>query len=333
MAIDILQIKPHEISRNLKGYTVVFYGQPKTGKTTTASKFPKALLLGFEIGYLALPNVMATPVTRWSEFKSILKQLKSDEAHAIYENIVVDTADICYDLCEKYVCQQNNVDKIGDIPYGGGYAQARREFDEALRSIPQMGYGLILISHAQDKTFKDENGQEYNQIVPTLGNSPRLVVDRMADIIGYAHPIQNEDGEVKTMLFMRGTPRFVAGSRFRFTPNVIEFNYQNLVNAIGEAIDAEAKANNGQFVTDEKANIYTEAKPDFDQLKQDFNTLIKKIQGATGSNFSTTWAPKIVEITNRVLGKGKRVSDLTPDQVELLEVCYNELVEQVGNGL
>ena len=276
---------------------------------------------------------MATPVTRWSEFKSILKQLKSDEAHAIYENIVVDTADICYDLCEKYVCQQNNVDKIGDIPYGGGYAQARREFDEALRSIPQMGYGLILISHAQDKTFKDENGQEYNQIVPTLGNSPRLVVDRMADIIGYAHPIQNEDGEVKTMLFMRGTPRFVAGSRFRFTPNVIEFNYQNLVNAIGEAIDAEAKANNGQFVTDEKANIYTEAKPDFDQLKQDFNTLIKKIQGATGSNFSTTWAPKIVEITNRVLGKGKRVSDLTPDQVELLEVCYNELVEQVGNGL
>lgn len=276
---------------------------------------------------------MAAPVTRWSEFKSILKQLKSDEAHAVYENIVVDTADICYDLCEKYVCQQNNVDKIGDIPYGGGYAQARREFDEALRSIPQMGYGLILISHAQDKTFKDENGQEYNQIVPTLGNSPRLVVDRMADIIGYAHPIQNEEGEVKTMLFMRGTPRFVAGSRFRFTPDVIEFNYKNLVDAIGEAIDAEAKANNGQFVTDEKTNIYTEAKPDFDQLKQDFNALVKKIQGATGSSFATSWAPRIVEITNRILGKGKRVSDLTPDQVELLEVCYNELVEQVGNGL
>ena len=96
MAIDILKIQPHEISRDLKGYTVVFYGQPKSGKTTTASKFPKALLLGFEIGYLALPNVMATPVTRWSEFKSILKQLKSDEAHQMYENIVVDTvSNIC----------------------------------------------------------------------------------------------------------------------------------------------------------------------------------------------------------------------------------------------
>lgn len=276
---------------------------------------------------------MATPVTRWSEFKNILKQLKSDEAHQMYENVIVDTIDLAHDLCEKYICQQNDVDKIGDVPYGGGYAQARREFDEALRSIPQMGYGLIMISHAQDKTFKDENGNEYNQIVPTLTNSPRLVVDRMADIIGYAHPIQNEDGEVKTMLFMRGTPRFVAGSRFRFTPDVIEFNYQNLVDAIGDAIDKEAEANNGQFVTDQRENISLNDKPDFVELKAKFNELVKKIQGATGSDFGSTWAPKIVDITNRVLGKGKRISDLTPDQVELLEVCYNELAEQVGNGL
>ncbi len=29
MAIDILGIKPHEVSRNLSGYTTLFYGQPK----------------------------------------------------------------------------------------------------------------------------------------------------------------------------------------------------------------------------------------------------------------------------------------------------------------
>ena len=29
MAIDILSIKPHKISRDLKGYTILFYGQPK----------------------------------------------------------------------------------------------------------------------------------------------------------------------------------------------------------------------------------------------------------------------------------------------------------------
>lgn len=29
MAIDIFNIKPHEVSRNLCGYTVLLYGQPK----------------------------------------------------------------------------------------------------------------------------------------------------------------------------------------------------------------------------------------------------------------------------------------------------------------
>lgn len=29
MAIDILSVEPHKISRDLKGYTILFYGQPK----------------------------------------------------------------------------------------------------------------------------------------------------------------------------------------------------------------------------------------------------------------------------------------------------------------
>jgi hypothetical protein len=31
MAIDIFNIKPHEVSRDLSGYTVLFYGEPKAG--------------------------------------------------------------------------------------------------------------------------------------------------------------------------------------------------------------------------------------------------------------------------------------------------------------
>ena len=64
MAIDIFSIQPHEVSRDLCGYTVLLYGQPKTGKTTIASQFPKVLLLAFETGYLAIPGVMAQPINR-----------------------------------------------------------------------------------------------------------------------------------------------------------------------------------------------------------------------------------------------------------------------------
>ena len=334
MAIDIFSIKPHEVSRDLCGYTVLLYGQPKTGKTTTAAQFPQALLCAFETGYLAIPGVIAQPVNKWSEFKQILKQLDSDQAHQQFKNVIVDTVDIAYDLCEKYVCNQNGVSTIGDLAYGKGYALAKKEFDEALRRIPQMGYGLVMISHAQDKTFKDENGDEYQQIVPTLANQPRLVVDRMSDIIGYAHPFQEEDGTIHTTLFMRGTPRFVAGSRFKYTPDSIEFSYDNLVNAIGDAIDRQAKDFGGQYVTDAPTTAHvTEPELNFDDLMNQFNTLVSKIQNATGGAFGTTWAPRIVDITDKYLGKGKKVSEMSRDQVEQLVLIVDDLTEAVGNGL
>ena len=332
--INLLDITPHEVSRDLKGYTVLLYGEPKSGKTTTASKFPNALLLAFETGYLAIPGVMAQPVNKWSEFKQILKQLNDENVRAKFDNIIIDTVDIAYDLCEKYICNANGISTIGDLPFGKGYALAKKEFDEALRSIPQRNYGLIMISHSQDKTFKDSEGNEYQQIVPTLANQPRLVVDRMSDIILYAHPVELEDGRTTTIGFMRGTPRFVAGSRFKYTPDSIEFSYANLVNAIGDAIDRQAKDFGGQYVTDAPTTAHvTEPELDFDDLMNQFNTLVSKIQNATGGAFGTTWAPRIVAITDKYLGKGKKVSEMSRDQVEQLVLIVDDLTEAVGNGL
>ena len=333
-SVDIFAVKPHVVSRDLKGYTVLLYGQPKTGKTTTASHFSKALLLAFEAGYKALPGVMALPINSWAEFKSVLKQLRTDEGHNTYENIIVDTVDIAYDLCEKYICNREGVETIGDLAYGKGYNMVSKEFDEALRSIPQMDFGLIMISHSQDKTFTDENGREYNQICPTLGNRPRLIVDRMSDLIIYAHPIQEEDGSIHTVGFLRQTPRFVAGSRFKYIPDSIDFNYNNLVNAIGDAIDKEAMEYDNKYVTDAPANVTIKPQtPDFNDLMEQFNKLVTMIQEATGSTFGTTWAPRIIEITDKYLGKGKKVSDAKPAQAEQLELIVNELIEQVGLGL
>ena len=334
MAIDIFNITPHVVSKDLSGYTVMFYGEPKTGKTTTAARFPKALLLAFETGYLAIPNIMAQPINRWSEFKQVLKQLKEEQAHEQFSNIIVDTADIAYDLCEKYICNQAGVSSINEIPYGQGWAKASKEFDEALRSIPQMGYGLIMISHSQDKTFKDETGEEYNQIVPTLANRPRLVVDRMSDIIGYAHPVQEEDGATHTVLYMRGTPRFVAGSRFKYTPDFIEFSYDNLVNAISDAIDKQAAEDNGQFITEKRTSAYNiEPERDFEAMMTEFKDLTHKIQKSAGDEFKSKWAPKIVEITNKYLGVGKKVNDCTSAQAEQLELILIDLKDLVGQGL
>ena len=94
MAIDLLALQPHKVSRDLRGYSVFFYGEPKTGKTTTAARFPESLLLAFEKGYNAIPGIIAQPINSWAEFKQTLRELKKPEVKEKFSTIIIDTADI-----------------------------------------------------------------------------------------------------------------------------------------------------------------------------------------------------------------------------------------------
>ena len=44
MAINLLEIKPHKVSRDLSTYITYIYGAAGTGKTTLASQMDKSLL-------------------------------------------------------------------------------------------------------------------------------------------------------------------------------------------------------------------------------------------------------------------------------------------------
>ena len=318
--MGLLDIKPHVVSRDLTGYSVLLFGSPKSGKTTTATRFPGALLMAFEKGYSAIPGVMAQDINSWGEFKKVLTELKDPAVKEVYKNVIIDTADIAYSFCEKYVCNREGVDTIGDLAYGKGYALVGTEFDEAIRKIISYGYGCILISHATDKTFKDENGVEYNQIVPTLDKRGRLICERTCDIIGYSTTVDTEDG-VKSKLFLRGTPRFVAGSRFKYIPAVIDFNYDSLVNAIATAIDREAAEHGNQYVTTEKTQtVTTEITYDYEALQKEFSTLVGDLMSANQTN-----ALKITSIVEKNLGKGKKFADCTPSQAEQMDYIVSEL--------
>lgn len=284
---------------------------------------------------------MAQPINSWSEFKKVSKQLQSAEVKEKFETVIVDTTDIAYDLCEKYICANAKradggfgVDAIGDIPFGKGYTLVAKEFDEMLRNIVQMGYGLVLISHAVDKTFTDETGKEFNQIVPTLGSKPRNIVSRMCDVIGYSRGIQNEDGTTSTKLFMRGTPRYVAGSRFKYTPDFIDFTYDELVKAIGDAIDKQMQEDGKEYFTDERNNLYSEVTQplDFDELVNTFNSLVNGIvEKATKEEFQEYWQPRIVQITDKYLGKGQKVNQCSREQTEALDLIVTDLKELINS--
>ena len=278
---------------------------------------------------------MAQPINNWAEFRKVLRQLKDPKAKEMFYTITIDTCDIAYDYCTKYICDNAlrsdgtyGVDSISDIPFGKGYGMVSKEFDECLRSIVMMDYGLILISHATDKVFKDESGTEYNKIVPTLDKRANNVVARMADIIGYSRIVTDKDGNNITKLFMRGTPRYEAGSRFKYTPDYIDFSYNNLVSAISEAIDKQAEEDGSEYFTDKRVNLYEDTTKDlnFDELMSKSNALIQEMINSNPEEvFIKFYQPRIIQITDRYLGRGQKMSQCSREQVEALSLIYDDL--------
>lgn len=122
MAINLLNIQPHKVSKDLSGYITYIYGAPKCGKTTLATQIPGSLLIAFEPGYNALPGVMAQDVTTWGQMKEVLRELKKPEVKETFKNIIIDTIDIASDKCKKYICNQNGIEDLGELGYGKIFA-------------------------------------------------------------------------------------------------------------------------------------------------------------------------------------------------------------------
>ena len=326
--IDLLKIKPHKVSRDLSGYITYMYGPTKIGKTTFGSQMPKALLLAFQKGYNALPNIYPQDVTSWSEMKMVLRELKKPEVRQTFNSIIVDTIDIAAAMCEKYIISQAGVDTLSQIPYGGGWAKVKRELEDTFRTITQLGYAVLFISHDKDKTFKRQDGTEYNQIVPTLGPSYNQIIKDMVDIYCYAHTVI-KDGQPKRVLTLRSFDDTIdCGSRFKYLVPEVDLSYDALVEALNHAIDEEARQSGSEFVTTERNTEEPKKELNFDALMEDFNNLIKTIPQEKLDYF----APRITEITDKYLGKNKKVFNATRDQVEQLSLIVFDLHELMEEG-
>ena len=319
---DLMNLSPHLVSRDLTGYATYIYGEAKSGKTTLASQAGTALILAFERGYNALPGVYAVDMTSWSDVRAILRELKKADVKAKFQSVVFDTIDIAAMLCEKYVCAQNGVERISEIPYGGGWTLLKKEFEEVLRTVTQLGYAVFLISHAKDKTFKRADGTEYNQTIPSCPTTFNEIAKNLVDIYAFSEKYMDEMGNAKVRLVLRSKDNSIdCGCRFKYIDPVVDMSYSALVDALNRAIDREAAETNGQYVTDARSNAPVAKTYDYDGLLAEFNDLA----GALMEKDSAVYAPKITYIVNKFLGLGKKVSDTTPAQAEIIELINDEI--------
>lgn len=317
---DLLNLEPTTLSRDLTGYLTYVYGAPKVGKTTLARDMG-ALILSCENGTRAMSGAYTMQMRTWSDIRSVARMCKDPKMKARYKAIAVDTVDIAGALCDKYICSQLGIATLGE---GGwtknGWATFKKEFEEVFRTFSMEGYAVLFISHAKDKEIVNPDGSKYNKIVPTASTSINEIVKGMCDIIAYGY---QEMGTSNRVMVLRSDGSIEAGSRFTYIDSEIPFGYQHLVDAINRAIDEEEKHRGEDAVTDVRREEPKFKMFSYEELQSEFMTLATEKMEANAEYYQ----PKIIHIVETYLGRGKKFTEATYDQVEQMSLIIDELKE------
>ena len=325
--LDIFTLEPSKISRDLKGKFLLIYGLPKTGKSTFGSQLPRSLFLNFEQGTNALAGIRSVPILRWTDFKKVLSQLRKPQAREMYDSIVVDTASIAWQLCEEYIKQRESVDSIRDIPWGQGWNMLKTEFSECWREITLLGFGILFIAHSKEKPteMRDEEGNAISAVCPDLPNNAYTIINSIVDIIGYLQVQMNPYGTTERFLYTRSTPTVFAGSRYQYLAPKIKFGYNELVNAIGDAIDKAVELD-GAEVTDHTEIAQVKARP-FAEVMNDAKEVWGGYLNSAATEEEKDQRLKIMkDIIKKVFGTEEfKLSQAVPSQVDLVELFIDEM--------
>lgn len=249
----------------------------------------------------------------------VIKQLASEKAKEMYDTVSIDTIGQLWEFCEQFICAQNNVKKIGEIPWGGGYTACKKEFENALRQITMMGYGLIIIAHSEEKTIKNDKNEDILVVGPALPKRGAAIINQLVDIIGYIGITFDEDGNSHRYLYTRSTPYVQAGSRFKYLPAKIPFGYNELTNALAEAIEEEGRA--GATIVDHDVKIEETARS-FDEVRAEAEKLWKELVDKDQNN-----AARIMAIAEKIFDRPIKLSEITPSQQDLFELVISGMKE------
>ncbi len=163
------------------------YGPTMGGKSFLASQFPNALIFNTDGNAEAntVPSVQLRNIKdkNGKITRSVVEQLDKlitalqTEKHT-YETVVIDVIDDVVVMIEQTICDRENVETIGDIPYGKGYAAFKNMFQQLVIELKTLPMNVIYISRNASKM---EGQTEID--IPSLAEKHQNIVNGNCDLI------------------------------------------------------------------------------------------------------------------------------------------------------
>jgi len=208
----------------------MLYGLPKVGKSTFASKLPNALFLATESGHNHL-EIFKVDINSWDDVLALGPELAKNPSG--FKTIIIDTVDILYSHCEKWVCKREGIKHISDLGFGKGYNFVKDEFQRVMYKFSnQLGLGIMFLSHAKERTFK-KTTLEFTYMDNSLGNSTSQFICAMCDFVFYAYVKDDKTRVIRS----QPTKHINAGGRAHGLPELIDLDYDKFIKTYNETIN------------------------------------------------------------------------------------------------
>jgi len=203
--------------------TILLHGEPKIGKTTECKKFKNAIYLDAEQGTIGIDvptfeNLLPgrdrfnSPICMWEDVIAATQQLALARGKGIEGTIIIDTAQVAFDMCRSYVLERKlHISHETDLGYGKGWRSVKDEFSAWITEIKSIGFGIVFVSHTKEIEIEKPTAK-YTKKVPKLDTGPNDIILPFVNFILYAE-IQHIGGRDFRVMHTKGTSEISAGER------------------------------------------------------------------------------------------------------------------------
>jgi len=169
---------------------LVLHGKAGTGKTTFASEAPAPIVVQVEDGARDIDVAKTGVMQSATEVLDTLKELAKEE-YAEFKSIIIDTVDAYDELAQAEVCKRMNVESVGEVDFGKGYAGLEMwhvQLRKTLDMLHASGKMVIVLGHSAVKKISHPVKGEYDCLtLPLRVNSAQNWIDWAFDAL-YLEP-------------------------------------------------------------------------------------------------------------------------------------------------
>lgn len=211
------------------------YGQPFSGKTYLANKFPNVLMLNTDgnIKYVDAPFIpikdivttsgrVTNRIFAWDVFKDAIAELEKKQND--FETIVVDLLEDTYEHCRLWCYEKLGIEHESDNSFKA-WDYVKTEFLSTIKRLMNLDYNILLLSHEDtSKDLTKKSGDKVTAIKPNLQDKAALKIAGMVDIVGRLI----NDERKRTISFKTNEVVF-GGGRLTLTVDEIPCDYDSLM--------------------------------------------------------------------------------------------------------